>query len=210
VGPIVFLASRIEAGQSSINVSEDSRPHHITGVGAWAFRVDGHQSFSNAQLPALFWVSLLSCPFSYLYSFELCAHCRQSCPGLVVFKTFCICCTNHVELFPATSSCGFDYLRSAGSSERAIAWWASGQSVYRLNLPGLVVCIRSRPWSWLVQEQLMPYTNLKQDALRAQIRGGESSADSGAGRQWLASTETNRLYRTSLMSQREVLRDPVI
>ena len=40
----------------------------------------------------------------------------------------------------------------------------------------------------------MPGTNLKQDALRARIRGGEARAITRTGRQWLASTETHRFY----------------
>jgi lipopolysaccharide export LptBFGC system permease protein LptF len=40
----------------------------------------------------------------------------------------------------------------------------------------------------------MPGTNLKQDALRARIRGGEARVTTGTGRQWLASTDTHRFY----------------
>ena len=40
----------------------------------------------------------------------------------------------------------------------------------------------------------MPGSNLKQDALRARIRGGEARAITRTGRQWLASTDTRRFY----------------
>jgi lipopolysaccharide export LptBFGC system permease protein LptF len=40
----------------------------------------------------------------------------------------------------------------------------------------------------------MPGSNLKQDALRARIRGGEARVITRTGRQWLASTETRRFY----------------
>jgi lipopolysaccharide export LptBFGC system permease protein LptF len=40
----------------------------------------------------------------------------------------------------------------------------------------------------------MPGSNLKQDALRARIRGGEARAITRSGRQWLASTDTRRFY----------------
>ncbi len=76
----------------------------------------------------------------------------------------------------------------------AIAWWASGQSVYRLMLPGFFFALAMAFGSWLVQEHVMPGTNLKQDALRARIRGGEARAITRTGRQWLASTETRRFY----------------
>ena len=100
-----------------------------------------------------------------------------------------------VELFPATMliSVLVTYALLARRHE-AIAWWASGQSVYRLMLPGFFFALAMAFGSWLVQEHVMPGTNLKQDALRARIRGGEARATTRTGRQWLASTETGRFY----------------
>ena len=40
----------------------------------------------------------------------------------------------------------------------------------------------------------MPGANLRQDALRARIRGDKARATTPTGRQWLASTETGRFY----------------
>jgi LPS export ABC transporter permease LptG len=100
-----------------------------------------------------------------------------------------------VELFPATMliSVLVTYALLARRHE-AIAWWASGQSVYRLMLPGFFFALTMAFGSWLVQEYVMPGTNVKQDALRARIRGGEARATTRTGRQWLASTETRRFY----------------
>jgi LPS export ABC transporter permease LptG/LPS export ABC transporter permease LptF len=100
-----------------------------------------------------------------------------------------------VELFPATMliSVLVTYALLARRHE-AIAWWASGQSVYRLMLPGLLFALAMAYGSWLVQEHVMPGSNLKQDALRARIRGGEARAITRSGRQWLASTDTRRFY----------------
>ncbi|HEX3252424.1 MAG TPA: LptF/LptG family permease [Pyrinomonadaceae bacterium] len=100
-----------------------------------------------------------------------------------------------VELFPATMliSVLVTYALLAKRQE-AIAWWASGQSVYRLMLPGVFFALAVAFGSWLVQEHIMPGTNMKQDALRARIRGGEARATTRTGRQWLASTETRRFY----------------
>ncbi len=100
-----------------------------------------------------------------------------------------------VELFPATMliSVLVTYALLAKRQE-AIAWWASGQSVYRLMLPGFCFALAIAFGQWLVQEHIMPGTNLKQDALRARIRGGEARATTRTGRQWLASTETGRFY----------------
>jgi len=100
-----------------------------------------------------------------------------------------------VELFPATMliSVLVTYALLAKRQE-AIAWWASGQSVYRLMLPGFCFALAMAFGSWLVQERIMPGANLRQDALRARIRGGEARATTRTGRQWLASTETRRFY----------------
>lgn len=100
-----------------------------------------------------------------------------------------------VELFPATMliSVLVTYALLARRQE-AIAWWASGQSVYRLMLPGFFFALVIASGSWLIQEYVMPGSNLKQDALRARIRGGEARAITRTGRQWLASTDTRRFY----------------
>ena len=64
--------------------------------------------------------------------------------------------------------------------------------------------------SWLVQEHLMPGANLKQDALRARIKGGEARAMTGTGRQWLASTDTHRFYSYEFDESQGVLVEPTM
>ncbi len=116
-----------------------------------------------------------------------------------------------VELFPATMliTVLITYALLARRSE-AVAWWASGQSVYRLMLPGLLFAIAAAAGAWLVQEHLMPSANVKQEALRARIRGGQPRAITGSGRQWLASVENKRLYSYEFDDQGGVLHDPSI
>lgn len=116
-----------------------------------------------------------------------------------------------VELFPATMliSVLVTYALLARRRE-TIAWWASGQSVYRLMLPGLLFALTMAVMSWLIQEHLMPAANLKQDALRARIKGGEPRATTGTGRQWLASIETGRLYSYEFDGTRRLLSEPTV
>jgi lipopolysaccharide export system permease protein len=116
-----------------------------------------------------------------------------------------------VELFPATMliTVLITYALLARRSE-AIAWWASGQSVYRLMIPGLLFAIAAAAGAWLVQEHVMPSANLRQEALRARIRGGQPRAITGTGRQWLASSENRRLYSYEFDEQAEVLHEPAI
>jgi lipopolysaccharide export system permease protein len=116
-----------------------------------------------------------------------------------------------VEVFPATMLIAvlITYALLARRRE-AVAWWASGQSVYRLMIPGLVFALAAVLGMWLIQEHLMPDANIRQDALRAQIRGGEARAITRTGRQWLASIETNRIYSYEFDEQSRTLHDPVI
>jgi len=116
-----------------------------------------------------------------------------------------------VEIFPATMLIAvlITYALIARRSE-AIAWWASGQSVYRLMLPGLLFAVAAGGGTWLVQEHLMPSANVRQDALRAQIKGSEARAITGTGRQWLASAENNRLYSYEFDEQNGTLHEPQI
>jgi LPS export ABC transporter permease LptF/LPS export ABC transporter permease LptG len=116
-----------------------------------------------------------------------------------------------VELFPATMliTVLITYALLARRSE-AIAWWASGQSVYRLMIPGLLFAIAAGVGMWLVQEHLMPSANMKQEVLRTRIRGGQPRAMTGTGRQWLASVESKLLYSYEFDDRRGVLNEPTI
>jgi len=116
-----------------------------------------------------------------------------------------------VELFPATMlvTVLITYALLARRSE-AIAWWASGQSVYRLMMPGLLFAVAVGAGTWLVQEHVMPSANVKQEALRTRIRGGQPRAITGSGRQWLASIEDRRLYSYEFDEQSGSLIEPTI
>lgn len=76
----------------------------------------------------------------------------------------------------------------------AIAWWAGGQSVYRLAVPGVLFAIALSMGIWLVQEGPLPQSNRIQNRLRAQIKGGTTLMATPAGRQWLASPDQRRIY----------------
>jgi LPS export ABC transporter permease LptG len=101
------------------------------------------------------------------------------------------------------------YALMARRSE-AIAWWASGQSVYRLALPGLFFAFCVGGGAYAVQENLMPESNRRQDALRAQIRGGVARAMTNAGRQWLAASDARQIYSYEYDERAEALRLPVV
>ena len=116
-----------------------------------------------------------------------------------------------VEIFPGSMLVAalLTYALLARRNE-TIAWWASGQSVYRLMIPGLLFAVAAATGIWLVQEYVMPYSNVRQDSLRAQIKGGEARAMTGTGRQWLASAESNRLYSYEFNEHTNTLEQPTI
>lgn len=116
-----------------------------------------------------------------------------------------------VEVLPASVLLAMlaTYALMARRSE-AIAWWACGQSVYRLVLPGLLFASMIGGAMWLIQERLMPQANLRQDALRAQIRGGVSRATTPVGKQWLAAAGNGRLYAYEYEEETATLKDLTI
>jgi len=119
-----------------------------------------------------------------------------------------------VELFPGSVLVAalMTYALVARRKE-AVAWWASGQSVYRLMMPGLVFAISVAAGSWLIQERVMPQANVKQDSLRLRIRGirgNIAQAATGSQLRWLVSTDGGRIYSYEFDDRRQVLLQPEI
>ena len=116
-----------------------------------------------------------------------------------------------VELFPGSVLVAvlLTYALIARRRE-AVAWWASGQSVYRLMLPGLVFAIVVATGAWFIQERVMPQSNVRQDALRARIRGNIAQLSGGSGRRWLVSTDGARIYAYDFDEQKQALIKPAI
>lgn len=92
----------------------------------------------------------------------------------------------------------------------AVAWWASGQSVYRLMLPGLCFALIVAAGSWLIQERVMPQANVRQDWLRARIQGRSAQVAAGSERRWLVSTDGSRIYSYGFDDRRQALIKPWI
>jgi LPS export ABC transporter permease LptF/LPS export ABC transporter permease LptG len=92
----------------------------------------------------------------------------------------------------------------------AIAWWAAGQSVYRLMLPGLAFSAAIAAGLWIVQERAMPMANIRQDTLRARLRGTVAQVNPGSGKRWLVSANGNRIYSYEFDDRGQVLLKPVI
>jgi LPS export ABC transporter permease LptG/LPS export ABC transporter permease LptF len=117
-----------------------------------------------------------------------------------------------VEIFPGSVLVAtlLTYALVARRRE-AVAWWASGQSVYRLMLPGLVFAILIAGGSWLIQERVMPQANVRQDNLRAKIKGGNMTLPvAGTERRWLVSSDGTRIYSYEFDLQRQTLLKPTI
>jgi LPS export ABC transporter permease LptF/LPS export ABC transporter permease LptG len=92
----------------------------------------------------------------------------------------------------------------------AVAWWASGQSVYRLMLPGLAFALLISASSWFIQERVMPQANVIQDNLRARIRPNIAQVAPGSERRWLVSTDGARIYSYEFDERQQILLKPTI
>jgi hypothetical protein len=116
-----------------------------------------------------------------------------------------------VELFPGSVLVAslMTYALIAKRRE-AVAWWSSGQSVYRLMVPGFAFAILVAGGSWFIQERIMPQSNVRQDALRARIRGNIAQMSAGVDRRWLVSADGSRIYSYDFDDRRQVLIKPAI
>lgn len=79
----------------------------------------------------------------------------------------------------------------------SVAWWSSGQSVYRFILPCLFFATLLGACVWLLQDKVMPEANRRQNALRGMIRSGGAQAEAQKGRRWVASADSRRIYNYS-------------
>lgn len=209
-----FLSSIFKRQKTTTKQVQSTRQAFTVGVGMWGF-----PSLLDAMLFRTLMTTFLICfvalaaIFNIFTLFELWRFIATNniAASLVARYLLFLLPLISVEMFPATMliSVLVTYALLARRHE-AIAWWASGQSVYRLMLPGLLFAFVMATTSWLIQEHLMPSSNLKQDALRARIKGGEPRATTGTGRQWLASSETGRLYSYEFESTTSVLSEPTI
>lgn len=116
-----------------------------------------------------------------------------------------------VELFPGSVLVAvlMTYAMIARRRE-AVAWWASGQSVYRLMLPGIAFAVAVATGAWYIQERIMPPANVIQDSLRARIRGNIAQLANGTDRRWLVSADGSRIYSYDFDDNRQVLLKPSI
>jgi lipopolysaccharide export system permease protein len=116
-----------------------------------------------------------------------------------------------VELFPGSVLVAvlITYALIARRRE-AVAWWASGQSVYRLMLPGLAFALVIAGGAWFIQERVMPQANVRQDSLRARIRGQVAQIAAGTNRRWLVSSDGSRIYAYDFDERQQMLLKPLI
>jgi LPS export ABC transporter permease LptF len=84
------------------------------------------------------------------------------------------------------------------------AWQAAGQSVYRLFLPGLIFALTIGFISWIIQEEVLPQTNRRQDMLRNRLRSGGAVGEQN-GRFWVA--DELRLYSFTASKDNKTQKD---
>lgn len=90
-----------------------------------------------------------------------------------------------------------------------VVWWASGQSLYRLSLPTMLFSLLVSVALGLLQENILPQANRRQESYRAQIRNGVNRAMTPSGTQWLAVPDSKRLYSYKYAEGAQSLLTPV-
>jgi LPS export ABC transporter permease LptG len=91
----------------------------------------------------------------------------------------------------------------------AVAWWACGESAYRLVIPGIIFAALISSGLWYVQEALMPSANIRQDSLRSQIKG-VSKTPASSKVQWLAPGDGRTIYAYTYNESNGQLQAPII
>jgi LPS export ABC transporter permease LptG len=81
-----------------------------------------------------------------------------------------------------------------------IAWWSSGQSLFRLILPCIFFAAILGIFVWFVQEKIRPGADRRQNALRNLIRTGAAQTESQSGRIWVSSPDSKRIYAYNSVS----------
>lgn len=92
----------------------------------------------------------------------------------------------------------------------AVAWWAGGQSTYRLSVPGLIFAVLVGLGLWQVEERVLPPANLRQESLRTRIRTTATQSVTAVGQQWLLVPESHRLYSYRYEMGADILTSPVV
>ncbi len=195
--------------------TETAKIDRKTARRSWAFRFPTLLDTSVVRTMAvsfLFAFIALVMVFNIFTSFELWRFlaARGGSVRLLFEYLFFLLPLISVELFPGSVLVAalLTYALVARRRE-AVAWWASGQSVYRLMLPGLAFACLVAGGLWLIEERIMPAANVRQDDLRARIRGNPAQSTPGE-RRWLVSTDQRRIYSYEFDERTEALIKPTI
>lgn len=81
-----------------------------------------------------------------------------------------------------------------------VAWWSSGQSVFRLILPCIFFAAILGAAVWVVQERVVPGADRRQNALRNLIKTGAVQSDAQPGRTWVTSPDSKHIYAYDTVS----------
>jgi LPS export ABC transporter permease LptG len=76
----------------------------------------------------------------------------------------------------------------------SVAWWSSGQSVFRFIVPCLFFAVLLGACVWVIQDKVMPEANRRQNALRGMIKTGGAQTEAQTGRRWVSSADSRHIY----------------
>ncbi|MDQ4121842.1 MAG: LptF/LptG family permease [Acidobacteriota bacterium] len=171
----------------------DERFYYFQGKGAARYRFDLSGLLNRdivVDLLKYFAFSTGVLLFLYLVftSFELWRFAASTSDGFEILGKYLLYISPIVVFQVAPSALLLAILFVYGiRSKRSeiIAWNSAGQNVFRLLIPAFFFSGLISWGAWALQDNILPQTNKRQDALRAQLKGG-ASAILQEGRFWFA------------------------
>lgn len=153
--------------------------------------------FNSLALNFLLIVSVLVSIFLIFTLFELLRFIAVNRTGLSVVTRYLLFLTPFASLVVTPIAALLASLITFALMVRrneSVAWWSSGQSVFRFIVPCLFFAALLGACVWLVQDKVMPEANRRQNALRGMIKTGGAQAEAQKGRRWVSSADSRRVY----------------
>ncbi|MEO7539775.1 MAG: LptF/LptG family permease [Pyrinomonadaceae bacterium] len=155
---------------------------------------------SNLIKNFLLTLSFLSAIFVIFTAFELWKYAGTIDGGVVLLIKYLFCLLPFVYLQIAPSAAMIGTLATYVIKSRRneiVTWTSAGQSVYRLLLPCFLLMVLIGGVNWLIQENVLPEANRRQDNVRNLIRN-QGKPLNQSGRYWSASRQ--RIYSFDLVA----------
>lgn len=129
--------------------------------------------------------------FLVFTGFELWRHAATAPNGSILLASYLVFLLPYIYLQIAPTAAMIAIVATLSIKSRqneVVTWLAAGQSIYRLLFPVLLLMLILGILNFLLQETVVPGANIRQDALRQQIRNRGIVPTTG-GKYWIATDQ---------------------